>query len=121
MTLIVVFLIGCGASLGRSSEAGDRETGLAVFYADSLHGKPTASGEPYDKDALTAAHRTLPFGTMVEVTDLSNRRTVIVKINDRGPFGNSRRIIDLSRRAAEELDMISRGVTEVRLEIVEKP
>ena len=119
--VLIVALSGCGASLGHSSVPGDRETGLAVYYSDSLNGKPTASGAPYDKDALTAAHRHLPLGTMVEVTNLSNRRSVVVEINDRGPFGDSRRIIDLSRAAAERIDMISAGVVEVRLEVLEMP
>jgi rare lipoprotein A len=114
---------GCGAAAAgaRTATPGSVQTGLAAFYADSLHGKKTASGVPYDKAALTAAHRTLPFGTMVEVTNLANRRTVRVEINDRGPFGDSKRIIDLSRAAAERLDMIEAGIVEVRVEVVEAP
>ena len=119
--IVLLAIAGCGASLGTSSAPGDRDTGLAAFYSDKLHGRTTASGAPYDKDALTAAHRSLPFGTMVEVTNLSNRRSVVVEINDRGPFGDSRRIIDLSRAAAERIDMISAGVVEVRLEVLEMP
>jgi rare lipoprotein A len=124
-TLFVLLLpvAGCGAaSTGqRHATPGSTETGLAVYYADRLHGKPTASGVPYDKAALTAAHRTLPFGTIVEVTNLSNRRSVRVEINDRGPFGDRDRVIDLSRAAAALIDMLDAGVTEVRVEVVEAP
>jgi rare lipoprotein A len=94
------------------------ETGLASWYDDSLHGRPTASGEPYDRNALTAAHRTLPFGTTVRVARLDADRSVVVTINDRGPFVEGR-IIDLSRRAAEELDMIHDGVARVRVVVVD--
>ena len=87
--------------------------------SDNLHGNKTASGEIYDKTALTAAHRELPFGTVVRVTNLENRRTVEVRINDRGPFSSKRRIIDLSREAGKRLDMIRAGVVRVRVEIVE--
>jgi rare lipoprotein A len=115
-------LAACGgARLDARSAPGEAETGLAVYYADSLHGRSTASGEAYDKAALTAAHRELPFGTKVRVTRLDDRRSVVVRINDRGPFGDSRRIIDLSRAAAERIDMLRAGVVEVRVEIVSKP
>lgn len=93
--------------------------GEATYYADSLAGRPTASGEKYDPSALTAAHRTLPFGTRVRVTREHGGRSVVVRINDRGPFGKSRRIIDLSRRAAEELDMIRAGVVPVQVDVLE--
>jgi len=122
ISAVAALIAACGgARLDARSEPGGSETGLAVYYADSLHGRPTASGEPYDKQALTAAHRKLPLGTRVRVTALSNRKSVVVRINDRGPFGDSRRIIDLSRGAAERLDMIRAGVVEVRVEIVSKP
>ncbi len=121
MALVAFVILGAcgGSSLGKTAELGDTDKGLAVYYSDNLHGRPTASGEPYDKNKMTAAHKKLPFGTVVRVTNLANRRTVQVKINDRGPFGDSRRIIDLSRKAAEQLDMIRSGVIEVKLEIVE--
>ena len=77
-----------------------------------------ASGEKYDKDALTAAHRALPLGTMVKVTNLKNNKSVVVKVNDRGPHGSNKRIIDLSRRAAQELDMVQDGKAQVRVELV---
>jgi rare lipoprotein A len=119
---VFVGFVACGgARLQRDSKPGDFTEGLAVYYSDSLHGRKTASGEPYDKDALTAAHRHLPFGTVLRVTNLSNRRFVEVRVNDRGPHGNRRRIIDLSRKAAERIDMIPSGVVEVRIEIVSLP
>jgi len=98
---------------------GTTETGIAIFYSDAMQGKAVASGEKYDKDALTAAHRTLPLGTMVKVTNLKNNKSVVVKINDRGPHGSNKRIIDLSRRAAQELDMIQDGKAQVRVELVQ--
>jgi rare lipoprotein A len=94
------------------------ETGIAIFYSDEMQGKAVTSGEKYDKDALTAAHRTLPLGTMVKVTNLKNNKSVVVKVNDRGPHGSNKRIIDLSRRAAQELDMIQDGKAQVRVELV---
>ena len=87
---------------------GNAETGIAAFYG----GGRTASGELSGPNGLTAAHRTLPFGTMVRVTNVRNGRTVVVRINDRGPYGRGR-IIDLSRAAARELDMIGAGTTRV--------
>ena len=101
-----------------SKTVGTPETGIAIFYSDAMQGKAVASGEKYDKDALTAAHRTLPLGTMVKVTNLKNNKSVVVKVNDRGPHGSNKRIIDLSRRAAQELDMIQDGKAQVRVELV---
>ena len=98
--------------------AGTTETGFAIFYSDSMQGKPVFTGEKYDKTALTAAHRTLPMGTMVKVTNLKNNKSVVVQINDRGPHGSKKLIIDLSRRAAQELDMIKDGKVKVKLEVV---
>ncbi len=97
------------------------ETGIAIFYSDAMHGRPLTSGEKYDKNALTAAHRTLPLGTMVKVTNLKNNKSVVVKINDRGPHGSKALIIDLSGRAARELDMIKDGRAKVKLEVVQSP
>ena len=94
------------------------QRGLATYYADSLAGNKTASGEIYRPALLTAAHRKLPFGTKVRVVRLSNGRSVVVTINDRGPFAGKGRIIDLSRAAAERLQMIRAGVVEVRIEVL---
>lgn len=108
------------AQTSNTSNAGmdTTETGIAIFYSDAMQGKALASGEKYDKNALTAAHRTLPLGTMVKVTNLKNNKSVVVKVNDRGPHGSNKRIIDLSRRAAQELDMIQDGKAQVRVELV---
>ena len=97
----------------------DQFTGDATYYADSLAGNKTASGETYRTEAFTAAHRTLPFGTIVRVVRTDTARATYVKINDRGPFGNAKRVIDLSRAAATELEMLRAGVVPVRVEILE--
>ncbi len=94
------------------------QRGLATWYGGKHHGGPTASGERFDKRALTAAHRTLKMHTKVRVTNKKNGRSVIVRINDRGPFGNAKRIIDVSEKAAEVLDMIEAGVVPVTVEII---
>jgi rare lipoprotein A len=100
---------------------GEMYEGKASYYHDSLAGNHTANGEIYDPEELTAASRTLPFGSKVRVVRIDTGRDVIVRINDRGPFADHRRIIDLSRAAAEALDMMVVGVVDVRLEIVEPP
>lgn len=92
--------------------------GHASYYADRFHGRLTANGERFDMHDLTAAHKTLPFGSMVRVTNLSNGKKVLVRINDRGPFIKGR-IIDLSLKAAEEIGLLQKGVTNVRLEAFE--
>jgi rare lipoprotein A len=97
--------------------AGYAETGLASWYGPEFHGKKTSSSEIFDMHDLTAAHRTLPFGTMVLVTNLENSQTVTVKINDRGPFVKDR-IIDLSYAAARMLGMIGPGTAKVKIEVV---
>ena len=96
------------------------EVGLASWYGRGDHGNRTASGEPFDMEAFTAAHRSLPFGTRVRVTHLATGRTVMVRINDRGPWVESR-VIDLSRRAAQALGILWDGVARVRLEVVRSP
>jgi rare lipoprotein A len=93
--------------------------GAASYYADSLAGNHTASGEIYDPSRRTAASRDLPFGTIVRVIRRDTGRSVIVRINDRGPFANRKRILDLSRAAAEELEMIDAGVIRIRAEVLE--
>jgi rare lipoprotein A len=90
------------------------ETGMASWYGDQFHGRPTATGERFDMNALTAAHKTLPLPGLVEVTNLANGRRVVVRVNDRGPFVDGR-IIDLSRGAADALDLRRAGVGEVRV------
>ena len=90
------------------------EVGMASWYGDAFNGRPTSSGERFDMHQLTAAHKTLPLPGLVEVTNLENGRRLVVRVNDRGPFVDSR-IIDLSREAAQELGMLSRGVGRVRV------
>jgi rare lipoprotein A len=91
--------------------------GVASFYGRQFAGRPTASGERFDPQLLTAAHRTLPFGSQVRVTNNRNGRSVVVRINDRGPFHGSR-TIDLSRRAAEQIGIVSAGHGTVELELL---
>ena len=96
------------------------ETGKASYYGGKFHGRRTASGERYDKNAFTAAHKTLPFGTIVRVTAEWNQKSVEVRITDRGPFKKGR-VIDLSTAAAAELGMLSKGVGDVTLVVVAWP
>ena len=95
----------------------DPQTGMASWYGGHWIGRLTASGERYRAADLTAAHRKLPFGTFVRVTNLNNNRSAIVRINNRGPFAKGR-IIDLSKRAATDLAMLNAGTTRVRLEVL---
>jgi rare lipoprotein A len=120
----LLLLVACGSSPPPLSEphpphhaphAATTQHGYATFYAEA---QMTASGERFDKHALTAAHRTLRMGTMVRVTNERNGRSVVVRVNDRGPFGNKSRIIDLSEAAAQRLDMIDAGVVPVTLEVL---
>ncbi len=94
------------------------KTGLASWYGPGHHGNTTASGERFDMKSYTAAHRTLAFGTVVEVLNVDNGRKVVVTINDRGPYVSGR-IIDLSKSAAAQLGCMRKGICRVRLEIVE--
>ena len=94
------------------------ETGLATYYSNRFHGRKTASGERYNKNHYTAAHKKLPFGTIVRVTRQDNGKSVLVKVNDRGPFGKGR-VIDLSYIAAKDLGIIGRGKARVSVERVD--
>jgi rare lipoprotein A len=97
-----------------SEREGQVLRGEASFYADFFNGRKTASGERYDPKKMTAANRTLPLGTRVRITRLDTGRSVVVTVNDRGPFGKRRRIFDLSKAAARELDMLHVGKAEIR-------
>ena len=117
----VVLLLGvsaCGSQSDASAPPSKQGLllgeGKASYYGGRHHGRKTASGEVFDRNGMSAAHRTLPFGTRVRVQHLQNGREVTVRINDRGPFVKGR-IIDLSHRAAEKLDMIDSGVARVRV------
>jgi rare lipoprotein A len=121
----LIFMSGCTGSQPRFTPSGSDDApealaleGIASYYADEYNGRPTSSGETYDMHAMTAAHRSLPFGTMVRVTNVENGKSVDVRINDRGPF-KAGRIIDLSLEAAKRLDMIGPGTAPVRLEILQ--
>jgi rare lipoprotein A len=130
LVLTTVFLSACGHAARKSSArvvppprpavVGETETGVASWYGHPYDGRPTASGEIYDMEKFTAAHRTLPFETWLEVTNLSNGRHVDVRITDRGPFVDGR-ILDLSRAAAQQIDMIGAGTARVRLKVISPP
>ena len=113
-------LRGGPVALPSPAPIGVAEVGLASWYGREHHGKRTASGEPFDMEAFTAAHRSLPFGTWVRVTHLATWHAVTVRINDRGPWVGGR-VIDLSRRAAHALGILADGVARVRLEVFGQP
>jgi rare lipoprotein A len=122
-------LMACGLALGACTvlpkgqadlDVGNRELGMASWYGEDFHGWVTANGEIYDMEGLTAAHRTLPLGTWVLVTNVENGRQVRVRVNDRGPYLNGR-VLDLSLAAARELNMVASGVAAVHLEVVGEP
>ncbi len=139
-TLLIIFAIcvgGCASSprftrartaepKNTTSASGSSTTankvqsyeGLASYYAHDFNGKKTANGETYDMYQLTAAHRSFPFGTKVKVTNLDNNKSVVIRVNDRGPFVLNR-IMDVSLGAATQLDMLKKGTAHVRLEVVE--
>ena len=97
--------------------AGKQQAGMASWYGPGFHGRQTANGETFDMNDLTAAHRTLPFGTRVRVTNEATDESVVVRINDRGPHARSR-VIDLSKEAAEDIGLVSTGVGRVKLEVL---
>jgi len=99
-------------------EAMEKLTGIVSWYADKFHGQKTSSGELYNKNTYTAAHKSLPFGTKVKVTNVKNGKSVVVKINDRGPHSKSR-ILDLSKAAFTEIGSIDSGILRVEMEVVD--
>lgn len=137
LTIVSLFLIGCSGSQRFSKDDKDSNSryernksseesndgvlesvrGIASYYADKYHGKLTANGEIFNMYDLTAAHKTYPFETIVRITNLSNGKTVKLRINDRMPDYNPR-IIDISYKAAQELDMLISGIAEVKLEVL---
>jgi len=116
MIVLLICLTAC-TPRPKFVPGGEIQTGIASWYGPNFHGKSTSNKEIYDMYDMTAAHQTLPFGTYVMVTNLSNNRSVIVRINDRGPFVGDR-ILDLSYAAARLLDMVGPGTAPVRLEIL---
>jgi rare lipoprotein A len=123
LCLAAIAAVSCGGrktKIAKPPRIGSTQTGKASWYGYPYHGRRAANGEIYDMERLTAAHRTLPFDTWVRVRNMSNQRTVDVRIQDRGPFVRGR-IIDLSKAAAREIDMIGPGVTKVKLTIIAPP
>ena len=142
ITLLLVFLCGCASSpryttgptnLSTKSEASQTSNntsksnnikhrkvmnGVSSFYAEDFHGKLTANGEVYDMYGVTAAHKTLPLNTVCRVTNLANNKSLILRINDRGPYIKGR-ILDCSYGAAKKLDFIKEGTTNVKIEVIE--
>lgn len=116
-TLLLAGAVSGCASTRPMRAGGDGAVGLASFYAREHDGRRTASGEVFDMRAMTAAHRTLPFGTRVRVTNLENGRQAVVRVNDRGPFREGR-IIDVSYAAARTLGLIGRGIAKVRVDVL---
>ncbi len=116
LMLGIAIISGCASMRARATSEG----GVASYYAHQYHGRTTANGEIFDMNAMTAAHKTLPFGTRVKVTNLQNGKSVTVRINDRGPFVKGR-IIDLSFAAAKRLDIVEAGIARVKLERVSGP
>ncbi len=123
VALILPFLLqACSSSPSAGAYAPNAgaaysQVGLASWYGGKFHGRQTASGQRYDMHAMTAAHKTLPFGTRVRVTNMANKRSVVLTINDRGPFVKGR-IVDVSKRAAEVLRFKLQGTARVRLEVL---
>jgi len=128
IAVFAVVLAGCTSSPrfviksqgggGNESSSMSSEEGNASYYADDFNGKKTASGEVYDMNGLTAAHRTIPFNSKVKVTNVANGKSVVVRVNDRGPF-KADRIIDLSLGAAKQIGMIGPGTIRVHLDVIE--
>jgi rare lipoprotein A len=116
----VVFLLSFFVVSYSFSQIGSTQKGMASYYHDKFHGRRTASGEIYNQMALTAAHRKFLFNTMVKVTNLNNDKSVIVRINDRGPYKYEGRVIDLTLAAAKKIGVIRRGVVPVKLEVIGK-
>ena len=110
--------IQTASAASSSAKANFRQVGTASWYGPGFHGRKTASGERFDQNKLTAAHRSLPLDTKVKVTNLENGRSVEVEINDRGPYAG-KRVIDLSKAAASRLDMTDDGTARVRIEVIE--
>ncbi len=123
MVVVLALAVSCGPRQPPSErpapDSGWDEEGIASWYGKKFHGRRTANGERYDMYGVTAAHRTLPFGTVVLVRNMNNGKELQVRINDRGPFIKGR-IIDLSYGAARKLDMIRDGIVPVRIRVVQQ-
>ena len=115
--LFCTLLLASFAMSFNTSESSNR--GVATYYSDLFQGRRTASGELYDKTKLTAAHRTLPLGTKIKITRTDNQKSVIVRINDRGPYSQSR-VLDISKAAAEKIGLLRVGKATVTIEVIDK-
>jgi rare lipoprotein A len=121
LAALAAVLLAASACVGLPPPGtGSGQVGVASWYGNEFHGRPTSSGEIFDTNDLTAAHRALPFGTYVMVSNLENDRSVVVRINDRGPFVRGR-IIDLSYAAARALGLVGPGTARVRLDVLRAP
>lgn len=116
-TALIAFMSSCASSTPEFGRKGYTEEGKASYYSRKLQGRKMANGEPYRKGKLTAAHKTLPFGTKVKVTNLQTNKTVKVKITDRGPYVKGR-VVDLSEAAARKIGSVKEGVVPVKLKVV---
>jgi rare lipoprotein A len=114
-TFLAASVIASLIGLMPSEASAFSQSGMGSYYGPKFHGKKTASGEKFNQNAMTAAHKTLPFGTRLKVTNMSNKRSVVVRVNDRGPFIRGR-IVDVSTIAARQLGIVGRGVGRVRIQ-----
>ena len=119
LVILVLLLVQRAGALPRQQDTAIIQYGVASYYADKFEGRKTANGDIFSQHKMTAAHNTLPLGTMIEVTNLRNDRTVYVKINDRLHHRN-KRLVDLSKAAAKKLHFINAGITRVRIRVVDK-
>ena len=117
--ITLLFLIPVFFMSVNTLNAQEEEFGLASYYSDDYHGRPTAYGDYYDKDKLTAAHKKYPYGTKIKVTRLDNNKSVTVTVTDKGPYIKGR-VVDLSRRAADNIGLVADGVAQVKVELVSK-
>ena len=117
-TIFCILAANFSAALAQTAEKSGATTGMCSYYARMHNGHITAGGEKFDSNAMTAAHRKYPMGTKLKVTNLANDKSVVVTVNDRGPFVKGRSL-SVTRRAAEELGFVKRGVTKVRMEPVQ--
>lgn len=117
IVLLLVITFIC-ISFKQKENANAAAYGVATFYSDCFQGKKTANGERYDKNKLTAAHRSLPFGTKIKITNVNNKKSTVVRINDRGPWIKGR-LLDVSRLAATKLGMVSAGKVSVKMEVID--
>ncbi|GAB3203033.1 rare lipoprotein A [Pontibacter aydingkolensis] len=117
LALLIISTSSCASSSASFGQRGYTEEGKASYYSRKLQGRKMANGEPYRRGKLTAAHKTLPFGTKVKVTNLQNNQTVKVKITDRGPYAKGR-IVDLSEAAAKKIGSVKAGVVPVKMKVI---